>query len=346
MRHHQVTMATLIAATTLLTTSEARSTCIDYADFMQATGYASTAGVVNDLATSGNYAYIAVASAGLQVADLSNPDAPAIVALAATGDSRGVACSGSYAYVACGNAGLRVVNISNPLSPTVVATLDTPGAANGVAIQGNYAYVGDGTQGLQVISIANPLAPSIVGHATLPGSSSDVAVLGSLAFVVGGTSGWSVVRVVTPSAPVVLSTIVSGTTRSVEPFSHYVAVAEAAGTVRVYDVANASSPAVISSIATQAEMYKTALRGSVLFVPAAYDNTAFTASVVSVDLSNPANPVEIGRTGLLADGRAIAFAGDRGFVGTNYPTQGLISVAAANPATVSDAGARCSRESG
>ena len=58
-------------------------------------------GLAYGVAVSGNYAYLAVAEAGLQVLDVSNPANPQWVGgYDTSGGALGVAVSGNYAYVA------------------------------------------------------------------------------------------------------------------------------------------------------------------------------------------------------------------------------------------------------
>jgi hypothetical protein len=104
--------------------------------------------VVQGVAVSAAYAYVADYYAGLRVIDVSNPSSPREVGFYDTsGTAYGVAVSGSYAYVADGPAGLRVIDVSNPSSPREVGFYDTPGTAYDVAVSGSYAYVADGPAG-------------------------------------------------------------------------------------------------------------------------------------------------------------------------------------------------------
>src|SRR5688572_22421285 len=65
-------------------------------------GY-DTSGEANDVAVSGNYAYVADRPDGLQVIDMSNPASPQRVGgYDTSGIAYGVAVSGNYAYVADG----------------------------------------------------------------------------------------------------------------------------------------------------------------------------------------------------------------------------------------------------
>lgn len=109
-------------------------------------GKVLTPAVVNGVAVSGSYAYVADGGGGLRIIDVSTPSSPFEVGFFDTGgEAMSVAVSGSYAYVADFNDGLRIIDVSTPSSPQEVGFFDTGSYALGVAISGSYAYVADGS---------------------------------------------------------------------------------------------------------------------------------------------------------------------------------------------------------
>ena len=128
--------------------------------------------------------------AGLQMVDVSSPDAPEVVANVDTsGYVRRLAVDGNYAYLCMSTEGVRVVDVTDPLSPEVVAEYNTPGYATAVTIDGNYAYVGDSEQGLTILDVTDPTSPTFVGqYDSTAGIFGDVAVVGNYAYVVGMSS--------------------------------------------------------------------------------------------------------------------------------------------------------------
>ena len=95
-------------------------------------GGSGTIGFSRGVAVSGNYAYVAAETAGLQVIDLSNPANPQRVGgYDSSGIALGVAVSGTYAYLADANNGLQVIDVSNPANPQGVGGYDTSGLAFG-----------------------------------------------------------------------------------------------------------------------------------------------------------------------------------------------------------------------
>jgi len=160
---------------------------------------------VQNVAVSGNYAYVATGQAGLLVIDVSDPANPQRVGGCDTnGPASAVAVSGGNAYAATGQAGLQVIDVSDPAHPQRVGGYDTSGFAYGVAVSGNYAYVADGPAGLQVIDVSDPAHPRRMGGYNTSGSAYGVAVSGNYAYVADGDWGLAVFNL--PSAPHLLIT--------------------------------------------------------------------------------------------------------------------------------------------
>ena len=160
-----------------------------------------TRGVVQGLCYQSNRLYIAAGQAGLEIWDMTNPEAPAGLGYDATpGQAYGVAVAGNYAYVANDEAGLRVILVSDPAHPSEVGYCDTPSSACGVAVAGNYAYVADLDYGLRVILVSDPAHPSEVGYYDTD-YALNVAVAGDYAYVADYDAGLRVISVSDPAHP-------------------------------------------------------------------------------------------------------------------------------------------------
>jgi hypothetical protein len=80
-----------------------------------------TRGVVQGLCYQTNRLYVATDEAGLEIWDVTSPDAPARLGYYDTpGYAYDVAVAGNYAYVADEDAGLRVISVSDPAHPSEV----------------------------------------------------------------------------------------------------------------------------------------------------------------------------------------------------------------------------------
>jgi hypothetical protein len=155
-------------------------------------------GLVNDMAVTGSYAYVATGDGGLRIINISDPAHPTEVGFYDTsGYAQGVVVSGDYAYVADGS-GLRIIRVSDPAHPQEISFLYT-GYALDVAISGNYAYIAGGYgYGLRIINVADPSNPQQVGLCYTPGELQGVAVSGPYAYVADGSKGLGVIDVSTP----------------------------------------------------------------------------------------------------------------------------------------------------
>jgi hypothetical protein len=109
-------------------------------------------------------AYLACEQMGLQIINLSRPNATALVGWADTpSNARNVFVAENYAFVADGRGGLVIIDISSSENPAVVGQYDTPEYANAVYVSDDRAYVADGDGGLQVIDVSDPLQPEMLG---------------------------------------------------------------------------------------------------------------------------------------------------------------------------------------
>lgn len=210
-------------------------------------------GYANNVAVNGNYAYVAAGSGGLRVVNVSNRNAPAIVASIATGgNANDVKVLGTAAYVASGAAGLKIVDITNPVVPLPVGSVTLPGVAWDVAVSAGLAYVAAGTSGLQLIDVTNPANPITRGSLGLPGTVKGVAIdpVRRIAVVVG-TSGLFTVNVTNPVAPALLGSVnYGGDPRDVALKGDFAFVADFSRSLTAVDIVVPSAPTFRSSTST------------------------------------------------------------------------------------------------
>ncbi len=148
----------------------------------------------------GDYAYISSHDVGLQVLDISDPTAPAIIGTCPLdGQSLGLIPNGDYVYIFHGfNGDMSIIDVSNPANPTVAA--DLPDILTGTAIPyqlqvvGEYLYVAATPAALRVLNISDPLVPypagSFITHPIYP---MDVDVAGDYIYLTGD-NGFLVLR--------------------------------------------------------------------------------------------------------------------------------------------------------
>lgn len=172
-------------------------------------------GYANDVALSGDGSLVAVASgaAGLQLVDVSDPEAPFVVgSWDSPGNATGVAILGDFAYVSDAGFGLFALDISEPTTPTLHGSLESLANVTSVAVDGAHAYLTALADGLHVVSL-DPLDPSALvleGTVVLTdpfgiiGLAADVSVRGSVASVSARRRGIFTVDVADPASPLVL----------------------------------------------------------------------------------------------------------------------------------------------
>ncbi len=210
-------------------------------------------GYANNVAVNGNYAYVAAGSGGLRIVDVSNRNAPTVVASTAlVGNANDVKVLGNTAYVAAGTAGLHIVDVTNPLAPQLVRTVTLPGVAWDVVVSAGIAYVAAGSSGLQLIDVSNPSNPISRGALALPGTVKGVAVdpVRRVAVVVG-TAGLFTVGIANPGAPTLLASLnYGGDPRDVALRGDFAFVADFTRSLSAVDILNPSAPVYRSSTPT------------------------------------------------------------------------------------------------
>ncbi len=144
----------------------------------------------------GRYAYMGVvdmlqdsiASGGLRIIDIENPEQPTEVGFFNTGESTdGIYVRDGLAYLVGNQADFRVVNISAPNNPQQIGIFDMLGAVTDVTVVGHYAYVANRDRGVRAIDISDPANLSEVGNWRRYGASVPFRIfnLGSNLYVIG-----------------------------------------------------------------------------------------------------------------------------------------------------------------
>ncbi len=145
------------------------------------------AGPGGPLALDGDYLYAAINTVGMQILDVRDPAAPAVVGTwqqttVRPGQFGAIVVASQYAYLA-GRWSVYVVDISDPQDPAEVGFAPAGDAASMLAISGQYLYASDGE--LSTIRIDNPLSPDRLSD-WKKGRIDAIAASGDLLYVVQG----------------------------------------------------------------------------------------------------------------------------------------------------------------
>ncbi|TRO54718.1 hypothetical protein E2P64_08580, partial [Candidatus Bathyarchaeota archaeon] len=118
---------------------------------------------VHGLTIEGHFAYLAEGPTGLNILNITNPQAPTPVDTVNTpGFAMDVIVDGGLAFVADENSGIQIVDISNPYAASIIGSYDTPGEARKLALQGDTLFVADSANGLVVLDVTVPAHPVLI----------------------------------------------------------------------------------------------------------------------------------------------------------------------------------------
>lgn len=287
-------------------------------------GKYDTSGYSRDVVIVGNYAYVADASSGLQILNISDPYSPSLVGSYDTpGDSWALQVVGNYAYVADGSGGLQIINISNPNSPTLIQAVSV-NDARGVAVAGSYAYIASAWGTLQIFDISNPAAPIARGSASVTNQAWDVVVVGQYAYVTYGSgvqqvpasskSGLQIFNISNPNNPTKVGEYktLGNNSYNVAVVGNYAYIADGTSGLQIVNISNPANPTLVGSYDTEDFAHGIAVA----------DNYAYVASGASllyvVDVSNPANPTLVGSYDPPDNTYGVTVAGNYVYVSDGY----------------------------
>lgn len=284
-----------------------------------ALSFISIPGFANNVDISGNIAYVAAGSTGLQVVDVSDRRAPRIIgSLDTPGNANDVRVVGNRVYIADGSAGLRIIDVTNPASPTLLGALDTPGEANDVVVVGNLAYVADGLSGLQIIDVGDPVAPRLIGSLDTPGTARGVDVSGNLA-VIADVSSVRIVDVGNPGSPVARGSLATTEARDVTVEGAIAYLADFSGSLKTIDFSTPTAPKLLATTTQSLGGILTDVAKVREFVFGA--DVFFVNGVPIVNVNDPANPAVRARldfparddngTGIAVDNQFVYLTADR-----------------------------------
>ena len=111
------------------------------------------------------YLYIADATTGLRVLDISDPQAVTVVNTVDTpGWTYDLVCRDGMAFVADGSNHLRIYDLADPANPVEISALEIPYASvMAVSLYDHFAVLACDYQGIYFVDIADPLYPQSMG---------------------------------------------------------------------------------------------------------------------------------------------------------------------------------------
>ncbi|MBN1542026.1 right-handed parallel beta-helix repeat-containing protein [candidate division KSB1 bacterium] len=266
-------------------------------------------------------------SQGFYVIDVSDPSSPQILGSCEIEAqwSAGMAMHGLYVYVAAGRGGFPIIDVSNPSAPVVASKVNLFYPSD-IAISGNHAFALTSTASpavLHVFDLANPLEPVFRTQVTVA-KGRKLTLNGDLALIAcseytGGENGMRLFDISTPLNPTELSYV--KTVKRVYTVLAWNHTAYIAGedSLLIADISAPANPAVVGRYDVPGHSYS---RTQAIFTDGdlVYLTTLYAdRPLVSVDVSNPAQPRQ-DRTQFFPDNiQSLKVQGDRLFVsGTSF----------------------------
>jgi hypothetical protein len=257
-----------------------------------------------DVAVVGRYVYAACGESGLEVIDFGNVLQPyGLATYQPPGRAvRTLAVSGTRLFVGDPFSGLTVVDASRPSSLTALGTVALPGPPADLAVAGRYVFAAQGAVGMTIVDVSNGAAPTVVGRFN-PGEGPDgvglwdvraVAVDGAIAWMVTSDGSLVAANVSSPSSPRQIAAhrldgdptglAVLGPGKLVVTTN---AFGFPPGLVRLYDVSDPASPAVLARLETPGVAGAVATDGAIIVVA---DGEAGVLALGVREVAEPTEP--------------------------------------------------------
>lgn len=263
----------------------------------------------------------------------------------------------SFAFIADGSSGLQIINVTNKTTPTNTGlTTDTElNDSRGIDLDssGSFAFVADGENGLRIMQILeasdtypshtptllDTIAPPSGGTAkdvlfTSKGSAPNISYY---LYVAAGSAGLQIIQLDLPdtSTETITGTLVStldtdGDTKAVTVFDKYAFLADGDKGLKIINISDPSSPALIGSFDTPGD-------ASRVWIREASTNTVYAyiadgdKGIRAIDVSDPTLPVDFDPvlsydTAGFASDIAVNQTGDMTIVGDGAAGLTMISI--------------------
>ncbi len=300
----------LIAISIALCSTTYAKECLEYGDYTALRGLLPLSGFGYDIEVAGELAVVTRQQGGLQIIDLSTPDAMVVVSgLPLSGPVVGTTLAGDFAYVAAGESGLFVIDMADPEELALLGEVDTPGLAFDVAVAGSLGLVADYDSGLTIVDLSHPSEPILIGSIDTPGNARHVAVSGSYAFVADGTAGVQVVDFSNPTAPFIAHTVdTPATAMSVLIREDTAYISDGTSGLQILDISDPLAASIIASIDTQGFALRSKLAENTLYIADPKHG------LLRYDITSPNNPIQLTPLVFPYDAQDFAFVGEHVFV--------------------------------
>ncbi len=269
----------------------------------------------------GTTAYISAFEDGLHVVDVTDQTAPSRLGhLPIAGYQEYVTSVPGYAFLADGadtttdwTGHFRVIDVSTPSAPFEVTSLGGYGWLEAITMWGDYAIVSMADDGLHIIDVSTPAAPTDVGDVELPGVQMYAATTATHALTADWAGAVHLIDLDPVNAPTeVAEGELPGGSTGLAFLDDDTLVVAGIGRLRVYDVSNPAASSVTASIDVSAnsDVNDIEIVGDLAIL------ASLNEQITVIDLSDPANPAEIGSVPVWGT-RRIVVSGNYVYVAAN-----------------------------
>jgi len=239
----------------------------------------------------------------VDITDKNNPSLAGQLTLGGLPQNIALSGNYAYVASSSGSQELQIVNIANPLLPVLAGSYNAPGTRSGLGVDvvGTTVYLtrdaSNSTDELIVVDASNPAAPAELGALNLGLDANEVKILGNYAYIATdiNTQELVVVNISNPASLAVnanLNLIGANNAETVTGANNLVFVGRDQGLMHVVDVANPLSPAEIAVYSAQAAVRDITVGLTNNFIYIGSDFNGMELQIV--DISSPAAPTLFG----------------------------------------------------
>lgn len=270
---------------------------LSFSNHFDQSGYDDGGGFVLDFLVIDNLVYLACATDGFRILDLSDINNIKQLSTLSTGFTGGLFVSGSLAYVSSRGDGLFIVDISNSTNPKVNSIYKPTGyTISCTSVYNNIAYIADfSLMGIQVLNVKNSTNPQWILNYNTSSIVRDIQIIGATAYFASDTAGLQIYDLGNSTNPRLLGSCdTPGSAWGVKVVDGLAYIADGARGLQIIDVKNSSAPIWLSAYDDNSGFaYKLDIYGGIAYV--ASNNLGLKI----IDISNILNPklLNVYRTG-------------------------------------------------
>jgi hypothetical protein len=286
---------------------------------LSAVGSRSSSESVNGFDVKGQYLYLA-RNTGLAIFDISTPSAPQLVGTYTQSSLYGIDVEQDRAYVNNAVGNMDIIDVSVPSSPQLLGIHQLPTIEWQPLVVGSVAYIVMRETGVQLVDVSDPTNPTMLHGGYRLAEVRAAQIVGSRAYLATGLNGLQVLDISTPAQPQPLF-------RAQDSWSSY--AVHVAGNrvfsagydtsyryksgVQIFDISDPAQLQILGTADVHMHIKQITERDNLLYI-------AGSRGLLIIDVSQPANPVEIGaiqrdNTNTIIDVADIQLSGNIAYLG-------------------------------